>query len=360
MTDFAQRLMRFRADLAASEFEAALVSGGANIRYLSGFTGDYGALLIDGANAILLSDFRYRYQAAEQAPGFQFREVRRWVEGIADAVRELGYRTVGFEPNHITYQVHSQLVAELPEVLLIPADGAIERLRAVKDAQELAYIERAAALTDAAAERVISLVRPGVTERELALAAEDCIRNEGGAELAFPPIVASGPRSAQCHAEPGPRELGRGDLVVIDVGARCEGYGADITRTVAVGTATAMQRDLYALCWRAQAAGLAAVKGGIRCRDLDHAARSVIEDAGRGSQFGHGLGHGVGLEPHEAPRLTSMEEAIVDAGMTMTIEPGIYTIEAGGVRLEDLVVVTESGHRVLTHAPKPAELPVLG
>ena len=360
MIDFAQRLTRFRSELAASEAEAILVSGQANIRYLSGFTGEYGALLIDQNNAVLASDFRFRYQAAEQAPGFRFREIRRWVEGVAQAARDLGHRVVGFEPSQITFQVHSQLSAEMSEVRLLPVNGVVERLRAVKDPEELARIERAAAITDAAVERLMSQVRPGITERELALAAEDCIRKEGGAELAFPPIVASGPRSAQCHAEPGPRRLTAGDLVVIDVGARYEGYGADITRTIAVGSASQAQREIYALCYRAQATGLDAVRAGMRCRDLDRAARSVIEDAGRGEDFGHGLGHGVGLEAHEAPRLTSTEEATLVGDMTVTIEPGIYTKEAGGVRLEDLVVVAEDGHRLLTHAAKPAELPVLG
>lgn len=359
MIDLAQRLARLRSALAASEAEAILVSGQANIRYLSGFTGDYGALLIDRRNAILVSDFRFRYQALEQAPGCRFQEIRRWVEGVAAAMREMGYQRVAFEPAHLTYQLHSQLAAEVSGLRLMPADGMVERLRAVKDGKELQHIARAAAITDAAVERVVSLVRPGITERELALAAEDYIRKENGAELAFPPIVASGPRSVQCHAQPGPRQLGSGDLVVIDVGARWEGYGADITRTVAVSSASGTQRDTYALCYRAQAAGLDAVKAGMRCRDLDRAARSVIEDAGRGEDFGHGLGHGVGLEAHEAPRLTSTEEATLEAGMTTTVEPGIYTLDVGGVRLEDLVVVTDDGHRLLTHASKPAELPVL-
>lgn len=360
MTDFAQRRTRFRAELAASASPAALVTGRANIRYLSGFTGSYGALLLDARRALLISDFRFRFQAAEQAPDFEFIEIRRWVEGVAGAIRSLGADTVGFEPSHLSWQTHAQLSAALDGVVLVPLAGIAERLRARKEPAELECIERAAAISDRAAERVMSLLRPGITERELALAAEDYIRKEGGAELAFPPIVASGRRSAQCHAEPGENELAAGDLVVMDVGARWQGYGADLTRTVAVKEADDRQREMYAVCRRAQEAGLAAVKAGMRCAELDRIARAVITQAGYGEHFGHGLGHGVGLEAHEGPRLTGGEESVLETDMTVTVEPGIYISEAGGVRLEDLVVVTESGCRTLTRASKPPELPVLG
>jgi Xaa-Pro aminopeptidase len=360
MTDLSQRVTRVRSELAATEAPAALISGTANIRYLSGFTGTYGALIVDAQAAYLVSDFRYRFQAAEQAPDFEFIEVRRWVEGVADAIRKLGYQVVGFEPAHLTYQVHAQLAAELSGVRLVPLAGLVEKLRAVKEPQELACIERAAAISADAMQRVISLVQPGISERELALAAEDYMKKEAGAELAFDPIVASGARSAQCHAEPGERALAPGDLVVIDVGARWQGYGADITRTVAVKDADARRREMYAVCREAQAAGLAAAKAGVRCAELDRIVREVIERAGYGEAFGHGLGHGVGLETHEAPRLTRGEDSALGANMTVTVEPGIYLAEVGGVRLEDLIVVTEGGCRVLTHAPKAPELPVFG
>jgi len=360
MTDLAPRLTRFRWELAAAEAAAALISGTANIRYLSGFTGSYGALIVDAQAAYLVSDFRYRFQAAEQAPDFEFIEVRRWVEGVADAIRKLGYQAIGFEPAHLTHQVHGQLAAELPGIRLVPLNGMVEKLRAIKEPEELARIEQAAAISASAMQRVMSLVRPSISERELALAAEDYIKKEAGAELAFDPIVASGTRSAQCHAEPGERALAAGDLVVIDVGARWQGYGADVTRTVAVTEADARRREMYAVCRQAQAAGLAAIKAGVRCAELDRIAREVIERAGYGEAFGHGLGHGVGLETHEAPRLTAGEDSPLAANMTVTVEPGIYIAEVGGVRLEDLIVVTENGCRVLTHAAKAPELPVLG
>lgn len=359
MTRHLQRVQRLRSALTEIEAQAVLISGTANIRYLSGFTGSYGALLVDDAEALLISDFRYRFQAAEQAPGFQFVEIRKWVQDVARAIRGLGRQTVAFESAHLTYQTHAQLAAELNGIALVPVNGLIEQMRAVKEPDELSCIERAAAISDAAVERVLSLMRPGVSERELALAAEDYIKKEAGADLAFPPIVASGPRSAQCHAEPGARELVVGDMVVVDAGARWQGYGADITRTVAVGSATERQREIYAACWQAQHTGLGAVKAGAACAALDHTARSVIEEAGFGEHFGHGLGHGVGLESHELPRLTRAEETSLVADMTVTVEPGIYIVETGGVRLEDLVVVTQNGCRMLTHASKPRELPVL-
>jgi Xaa-Pro aminopeptidase len=356
---YEQRLARLRAALQAAEMQCLLVSTPTNMRYLSGFTGSYGALLVSQDAAVLISDFRYRFQAAEQAPGFRFVEIQRWVPGVAGAIRELGCATIGFESAHLTYQTHAQMAAELEGARLLPTEGAVEKLRMVKDAGEIRRIEHAADISSAAVEYVLSLVRPGVSERELALAAEDYIRKEAGADLAFDPIVASGARAAQCHAEPGARELATGDMVVMDVGAKWEGYGADITRTVAVGAANAQQREIYSVCWRAQNAALNEVKAGANCAALDHTARSIIDDAGHGESFGHGLGHGVGLDTHELPRLTRGEDVPLSANMTTTVEPGIYKPEVGGVRLEDLILVTLDGCRVLTHAAKPPELPVL-
>jgi len=360
MSDFAQRLARFRRELAQTQAPAALISGRANVRYLSGFTGSDAALVVAAEAAYLVSDFRYRLQAAEQAPDFEFVEVRPWVESVAGIIRKLGCRALGFEPAHLMYQTHERLAGELPGISLAPLNGIVEKLRAVKEHEELACIERAAAISDAAMERVLSLVQPGITERELALAAEDCIRREAGAELAFAPIVASGARSAQCHAEPGERALEAGDLVVIDIGARLDGYGADITRTVAVKDDDARRREMYAVCFQAQAAGLAAVRAGACCAEVDRIAREVIERAGYGEAFGHGLGHGVGLEAHEAPRLTRDEDSALAADMTVTVEPGVYIAEVGGIRIEDLVAVTAEGSRVLTRAAKTPELPVVG
>jgi Xaa-Pro aminopeptidase len=360
MSAYDQRMACLRAALGATEAQCLLVSSPSNIRYLSGFTGSYGALLVSQDAVCLISDFRYRFQAAEQAPQLEFIEIQRWVPGVAEAVRKLGCAVTAFEPAHLTYQTHAQLAAELDGVRLLPVDGMVEKLRAVKDVNEISRIERAAAISTAALERVLSLIRPGVSERELALAAGDYIRNDANADIAFDPIVASGARAAQCHAEPGARQLAAGDMVVVDVGAKWEGYGADITRTVAVGAASAQQREIYAVCWRAQNAALGQVRAGASCAALDFAARSIIGEAGYGESFGHGLGHGVGLDTHELPRLTRGEDAPLDANMTTTVEPGIYKPEVGGVRLEDLVVVTADGCRILTHAAKPHELPVLG
>ncbi len=355
-----RRLQRLRAALEATAASGALICGAANLRYLSGFSGSQGALLVDAEHALLVSDFRYRYQAAEQASDFEFIEVARWAQGLAGAIRGLGWQAAGFEAAHLSCQLHAQLTAELGNTLLVALDGLVENLRAIKEAEELALMERAAEISDRALERVVALVRPGVSERELALAAEDYIRKEAGAELAFAPIVASGPRSAQCHGEPGARELAAGDLVVIDVGARWQGYGGDVTRTVVVREAQMPQRQVYAICYQAQQAALQAVRAGMGCAALDAVARAIVEQAGYGEHFGHGLGHGVGLEAHEAPRLSRTGEGELAAGMTATIEPGIYLREIGGVRLEDLVVVTDQGHRTLTHAGHAPELPIAG
>ena len=359
MNAYQQRLACLRAALRTMEAQCLLVSTPTNVRYLSGFTGSYGALLVSQDGVLLVSDFRYRFQAADQAPDLDFVEIQRWVPGVAGVIRDLGCATIAFEAAHLTYQIHAQVAAELEGVRLVPSEGMVENLRMIKDRDEIARIEHAAAISSAAVERVLALARPGVSERELALAAEDYIRKEAGADIAFDPIVASGPRAAQCHAEPGARELSAGDMVVVDVGAKWEGYGADITRTIAVGAASAQQREIYSICWRAQNAALNDVKAGMSCAALDHTARSLIDEAGYGESFGHGLGHGVGLDTHELPRLTRGEDAPLSANMTATVEPGIYKPEVGGVRLEDLILVTADGCRVLTHAAKPHELPVL-
>lgn len=364
MSVHAGRLCRLRealGDLA----RAVLITDLPNVRYLSGFTGSYlvrepVALVITAESATLVTDARFALQVREQAPDYSYHIVPRMLEGIAAVVSELGVLSLAFEEEALSFLQHRQLGERLPGVTLIGTEGLAAGLRMLKEPAEVAAIGAAAELTDAAYAHLCRLVRPGITERQLALEAEFFMRRQGAEGVAFEPIVAAGPRSALPHAVPSPRPLQPGDLVIMDLGARLAGYCADLTRTVAVGRAGEREREIYRVCHQAQAAGLAALRPGAWCREVDEAAREVITAAGYGEQFNHGLGHAVGMEPHEPPRLARTEARAVAPGMVLTVEPGIYLPELGGVRIEDLVEVTAEGTRVLSHASNPAELPVLG
>jgi len=355
---FADRLARLRAAIADRGAQGLLVSNLVNVRYLSGFSGSSGWLLIAQDAARLVSDFRYRLQAAEEAPGFEFVEIKRADEDLPGAIAALGCEAVGFEAAHVTVDTHRRLSERLPGVRLEPTTDLVESLRITKDEGELALLARAAQLTDAAMKHALSLLAPGVGERALAVEIEAFILRAGG-EVAFGPIVAAGARGALPHARPTEHAIQRGEAVILDLGASVDGYAVDLTRTVVVGAGSARQREVYALCLAAQQAGLEALRPGAAAEAVDAAARGVIEQAGLGECFGHGLGHGVGLEIHEAPRLARRESRALEAGMVVTVEPGIYLPGEFGVRIEDTAVVTPQGRRLLTQSPKTQEIPVV-
>lgn len=356
----AQRTARLRAAMQESGLDGLLVSAPSNIFYLSGFRGSAGALLITPDQALLLSDFRYRLQAQEQAPAFQFVEIHQGLfRGVADAALQHRVRRLGYHPAHLTCDRRDQLSEAAPELDLAPAPDLVEDLRAIKSPTEVDLIRTAASLADLALARIISLLRPGARERDLALEAEFLMRREGAEAAAFDLIVASGPRSALPHAETTGRQLQPGDLVVIDIGARFKGYCSDMTRTLAVRSASPQAKEIYQLVHRAQRAAVSALKAGVTCGEVDSAARSIIEQAGYGDDFGHGLGHGVGIETHEAPRLRPSEETELASGHIVTIEPAIYQPGFGGVRLEDLLAVQTDGSETLTNSSMEAELPIV-
>lgn len=335
--------------------DALVVQSAANRRYLTGFTGSEGTVVIAGDNLHLLVDFRYVEQARQQSPDARIQMYRRdelWSR-VADVLQAAGARKLGFEAEHVTYSRWRKLAESVPEgVEVVPVTGAVERARLVKDEGELAIIRRAMAITDQALQAVLPQVRPGVQEREVAVQLEFEMRRLGAEGTAFDFIVASGPRSAMPHGVASDRVIERGDFVTFDIGARYQGYCADMTRTVVVGEADERQWAIYDLVLRAQEAALAAVRAGARAADVDAAARSVIADAGYGDAFGHGLGHGVGLDIHEAPALNPRSDDVLVEGMVVTIEPGVYLEGWGGVRIEDSVVVTASGYELLTFTRK--------
>jgi Xaa-Pro aminopeptidase len=340
--------------LADAEVDVLLVTELVNVRYLTGYTGSNGLALIGDGLRMFATDFRYREQVAEEVdPSFDRREVPRDLVRALSDVLPAGPVRLGFEAGHVSVRDFNRMREQLPErVELVATDGMPERLRAVKDAEEVALMRGATALADQAFERVVGAGLIGRTEREVALALEVEMRRAGARRPSFDSIVAAGPHGALPHAQPRDVEIGRGQLVVIDWGAELEGYCSDCTRTVATGELDGRANEIYALVLDAQLAGLGAVSAGIAGREVDSTARAVIDSAGYGEQFGHGLGHGVGLEIHEAPYLSQSYDGTLEDGNAVTVEPGVYLPGEFGVRIEDLVVARPDGPEVLTEIGK--------
>jgi Xaa-Pro aminopeptidase len=355
MTD--NRAQRLAEAVAGRELDALLVTDLVNLRYVSGFTGTNGLALVgageDGVR-VFVTDFRYVERAAEEVQGFeQRRGGRDLFDSVAEALPAKRPLRLGFDDAHLPVRRHRELGAALgDDVELVPAGGMVEDLRRVKDSGELQRIRAAAALADEAFNAMLARGLTGRTERAVALDLEDEMRHRGATAPSFPSIVAAGPHGALPHAEPRDLEIEPGRLVVIDWGALVDGYCSDCTRTVATGGLDAEAAETYALVQRAQQAGLDAVRAGPSGREVDAAARDVIDEAGHGEEFGHGLGHGVGLEVHEEPRLAKSDDSALQPGNVVTIEPGVYLPGRFGVRIEDLAVVTEDGAEVLSSVTK--------
>lgn len=342
-----------RDAMRARNFDAMLLSSPSAIRYLSGFTGSYALLLVTLRNAWCLTDPRYRLQAREELRGVRALVVRG---GFGDAIARndllRGCRTAGFEEDYLTVAAFRSLRSPCAPALLKPAGAVLSSLTARKDASEVLRLRRAVEISDEVFCDIIKLIRPGVTERDLAAEISFRQRKEGAEGDAFDAIVASGARSALPHARASAKKIRNGDFVVLDFGCVVEGYHSDITRTVAVGRASRKMRDLYHIVLRAQEAGIEALRGGRAARDVDASVRDQITREGYGRYFPHSLGHGVGLRVHEPPRLAPHSRDILEAGNVVTVEPGIYIPGRGGIRIEDVVLVTETGRRVLTASPK--------
>lgn len=338
------------AALSERELDSLLVTDLVNLRYLTGFTGTNGACVITPDERLFLTDFRYTEQAESQVRGFELLPAGRDLAGDL-AVRLSG--RAGFDDAHMSVREHSKLTDKVSDgVELVPAAGAVERLREVKDAKELDAIRAAQELATAALERTLERGIAGRTERAVALDLEREMREAGADDRSFPSIVAAGGHGALPHAEPREAEIPVGTLVVIDWGARLDGYCSDCTRTIATGSLDASAAETYELVRRAQAEALAAVRAGAEARAVDAVARDMLTEAGHGEHFGHGLGHGVGLEVHEEPRLTKTADGQLRAGNVVSVEPGVYLPGRFGVRIEDLVAVTDSGSDVFTEFPK--------
>ncbi|MEA2252527.1 MAG: Xaa-Pro aminopeptidase [Solirubrobacteraceae bacterium] len=344
--------------LEAREADLLLVTDLYNVRWLTGFTGSNAAALVgrDGTRRFV-TDFRYLTQSAEQLDPAWGREIS--VDLLAGAVKALpaGDLRLGFDDASMSVRDHAKVAGMLrPGIELVPAAGVVEELRAIKDDDELEVIRASARLADDALTEVLGRGLVGRTEREVALDLEFTMRRMGAEAASFPPIVAAGDHGALPHAEPRDVAIPAGTLCVIDWGAKLDGYASDCTRTYATGDLDPRDRAVYDIVLHAQEEALAAVRPGPTGREIDAVARSIIDAAGHGEHFGHGLGHGVGLDVHEGPRLSKQGETALAAGMVVTVEPGVYVPGAVGVRIEDLVVVTDDGAEVVSSLPKELQV----
>ena len=345
-----EHLDRLRPALRRAGVDAAWISDPANVRYLSGFTsGEDGKVLVTPDGATLYTDARYTVQA-QQESGLPTL-IARPPATYQDAAAKVAGLRVGIEADHLTVAAYDDLRAHWPDAMLMPLRGLVQALRVVKTPDEVAQIRAAQALADRVYAEVRPLIRAGVTELSVAGEIESRLR-QAGAESAFEIIVASGERGALPHGRATEKVIQDGELVTIDMGARLNGYHSDMTRTLAIGRPGDEMRRVYNAVLEAEEAAVAAVKPGARAADLDKLARDILTRHGLGEAFAHSLGHGVGLQIHEGPGLRGTSEDVLEAGMLVTIEPGAYLPGVGGVRIEDLLLVTESGHEVLSRAQK--------
>ncbi|MDO8587886.1 MAG: Xaa-Pro peptidase family protein [Armatimonadota bacterium] len=346
------RLARLRSKLAEKRLDVVLVTNMDNVRYLTGFTGSTATAIVSKSDAVLLVDSRYTLQASEQCRRFQVREYKDSVlPAAACVVKEMKTRRLAFEADHMSYADHRKL-RTLLSVRYYGALRFVDDLRLVKDSQEVAAIRQAVAISDKCFEDVIGRIKPGMSERELAIDMDFCMRRHGADKPAFDTIVAAGPHAAFPHAQPSDRILEAGQLVKMDFGAEYGQYPSDLTRTVCLGKADAKQREVYNTVLQAQLKAIDVVRPGAAGKDVDAVARDHIAAAGYGEYFGHGLGHSLGRGVHDGPGFSRTSTIILEPGMVMTVEPGIYIPDWGGVRIEDDVLVTESGCEILTGATK--------
>ncbi|MBE3581360.1 MAG: aminopeptidase P family protein [Thermoanaerobacteraceae bacterium] len=352
-----RRLERLRLAMDQQNIPALLVSSPANRFYLSGFTGDSGYLLVTRTGRWLLTDGRFVEQAKKEAPAFEVVRVGQdpW-KALGEVVARAGVDELYLEEEYVTVAAYRRLkegIGAWPrKVVLKRARGVVEKLRLTKEGTEIELLRQAISIADRAFDHILPYLRPGVREREIALELEYFIRREGASAASFPTIVASGPRSALPHGVAGDRRLAPGDLVVLDFGAVYGGYHSDLTRTVVLGPASPEQRRVYDKVRTAQRLALEGLRAGVPGREVDALARVYLEGEGFKENFSHGLGHGVGLEVHEGPSLSPRAEEPLEAGMVVTVEPGVYIAGWGGVRIEDVALVGPEGCQVLSCASK--------
>lgn len=345
------RLAKLRQQLRGKSIDALVINSLPNIYYLSGFTSEDATLFITGDRSVLLTDFRYLEQAASEARDY---EIIRLENNYFEVLKELtkGLTTIGIEEEHITWAEYRKMEKVLSGCTLLDSSSMLKDMRQVKDRAEIEIIRQAVKITDQAFAEIIRKIKPGMSEQEIELELEFSLRRKGASGKSFDFIVASGERSSLPHGTATEKIINSGELLTLDFGARYKWYCSDMTRTVCIGQPQAKHKEIYKIVLEAQQAALQVIKPGLRGKEVDAVARRVIAKYGYKDYFGHGLGHSVGLEIHESPRLSPRENKILEPGMIITVEPGIYIPDWGGVRIEDMVIVTKNGAEVLTQAPK--------
>jgi Xaa-Pro aminopeptidase len=348
-----ERVSSLRQLMSANRLDGVFAYSNENRRYLSGFTGSTGYVVIGNNITEFITDFRYMEQAAKQCKGFEVAiQSNNLMEKIAEVLRKDGIRRLGIEEDFMTVSFCEDLKRALPGIELIPARNIFAKLRVVKDASEIENIKKAASIADEAFKHMLSYIKPGMRETEVALELEYTMKKKGASATSFDSIVASGVRSSLPHGVASEKIIENGEFLTLDFGCVYNGYCSDMTRTVFIGKATEKHRRIYDIVLKAQVGALKGIKPGVSGKYVDKIARDIITNEGFGEYFGHGLGHGVGLAVHEDPRLSILGENILEAGMIVTDEPGIYIPDFGGVRIEDLVLVTETGAVSLSKSPK--------
>lgn len=348
-----KRLQKIKDIIKELQLDGILIQNPINRRYISGFSGSAGILYISKASSILFTDFRYIEQAKKQAPDFKIinHTTRGLYKEINDLINKEKIKSLGFEAETLTFYEYEEYKNNL-STSVIPTNKVVEKLRMVKDADEISCIREAAKIADKAFKHILSFLKEGAIERDIALELEYFMKKNGASDLSFSTIVASGTFSSLPHAIPRDKKLENGDFVVMDFGCIYKGYCSDMTRTIMIGKATNKHKEIYETVLKAQELALEGIKPFIKGKEVDKIARDYIEARGYGNYFGHGLGHSVGMEVHENPRFSIDEDTVIKPGMVITVEPGIYIPDFGGVRIEDLIVVTENGMDNLTVSPK--------
>lgn len=346
------KLMKLREQMQKRELDSLLVTNPYNLRFITGFTGTAGLALITPNDAWFITDFRYTEQAGEQVKEFKVVQAQKGlIDEVARIAEEAAVERLAFEQDYMTFATYSQYKEKL-SAALEPVSGLIEKLRMVKSPEELEVLKAAAKIADDAFEHICTYIKPGMTELQVSNELEFYMRSQGATSSSFDIIVASGLRSALPHGVASDKKIEQGDLITLDFGALYNGYVSDITRTVAVGEPSDKLKEIYQVVLDSQVLALEKIKPGMTGIEADAIARDYIKSKGYGEAFGHSTGHGIGLEVHEGPGLSFRSETVLEPGMAVTVEPGIYLPGIGGVRIEDDILITETGNERLTHSSK--------
>jgi Xaa-Pro aminopeptidase len=347
-----EKIEKLRARFDEYGIDGMLITNSYNRRYMTGFTGSAGVVVIGKTKAVFITDFRYVEQASKQIQGYEIiQHTGLMIEEVAKQVANLGIKKLGFEQDDLSYAAF-KAYEKAVQAELIPVSGVVEKLRLIKSDSEIKILKEAAEIADAAFQHILNFIRPGVREIEVANELEFFMRKQGATSSSFDIIVASGYRSALPHGVATDKVIEKGEFVTLDFGAYYKGYCSDITRTVAVGEVSDELKKIYDIVLQAQLRGMAGIKPGMKGREADALTRDYIIEQGYGDYFGHSTGHGIGLEVHEGPALSVRSDVVLEPGMVVTVEPGIYIAGLGGVRIEDDTVVTKDGNESLTHSPK--------